>query len=54
MAEEAAAIPVGRCCTPGCSLQLLCWGVFDGYGVIYDKRTAIVMDVIQLVGDILR
>jgi hypothetical protein len=30
------------------------YGVYDGYGVIYDKRTAIIMDVVQLVGDILR
>ena len=30
------------------------WGVMGGYGVIYDKRTAIIMDVVQLVGDILR
>jgi hypothetical protein len=29
-------------------------GVIDGYGVIYDKKTAIIMDVVQLVGDILR
>jgi hypothetical protein len=29
-------------------------GVIDGYGVIYDKKTAIIMDIVQLVGDILR
>jgi len=29
-------------------------GVIDGYGVIYDKKTAIVLDIVQLVGDILR
>ncbi len=29
-------------------------GVFDGYGVIYDKKTAVILDVIQLAGDILR
>ena len=29
-------------------------GVIDGYGVIYDKKTAIILDVVQLVGDILR
>ena len=29
-------------------------GVVDGYGVIYDKRTSIILDVVQLAGDILR
>jgi hypothetical protein len=29
-------------------------GVVDGYGVIYDKRTSIVLDVIRLAGDIMR
>ena len=29
-------------------------GVIDGYGVVYDKKTAIILDVVQLVGDILR
>ena len=29
-------------------------GMIDGYGVIYDKKTAIVLDIVQLVGDILR
>ena len=29
-------------------------GVVDGYGVIYDKKTAVILDVVQLVGDILR
>ena len=29
-------------------------GVIDGYGVIYDKKTAVILDVVQLVGDILR
>ena len=29
-------------------------GVIDGYGVIYDKKTAIILDIVQLVGDILR
>jgi hypothetical protein len=29
-------------------------GVLDGYGVIYDKKTAIIMDVVQLAGNILR
>lgn len=29
-------------------------GVIDGYGVIYDKKTAIILDVVRLVGDILR
>ena len=28
-------------------------GVIDGYGVIYDKKTAIILDIVQLVGDIL-
>lgn len=29
-------------------------GVIDGYGVIYDKRTAVILDLVQLAGDILR
>jgi hypothetical protein len=29
-------------------------GVIDGYGVIYDKKTAVILDIVQLVGDILR
>jgi hypothetical protein len=29
-------------------------GVIDGYGVVYDKKTAIILDIVQLVGDILR
>jgi hypothetical protein len=29
-------------------------GVVDGYGVIYDKRTSIILDVIRLAGDIMR
>ena len=29
-------------------------GAIDGYGVIYDKKTAIILDIVQLVGDILR
>lgn len=29
-------------------------GVVDGYGVIYDKRTNIILDSVRLVGDILR
>jgi hypothetical protein len=29
-------------------------GVVNGYGVIYDKKTAIILDVVQLVGDIVR
>ena len=29
-------------------------GVIDGYGVIYDKKTAIILDIVQLAGDILR
>jgi hypothetical protein len=29
-------------------------GVADGYGVIYDKRTSIILDVVRLAGDILR
>ena len=29
-------------------------GVIDGYGVIYDKKTAIILDVIQLAVDIAR
>jgi hypothetical protein len=29
-------------------------GVIDGHGVIYDKRTRIILDVVQLAGDILR
>ena len=29
-------------------------GVIDGYGVIYDKRTRIILDVVQLTADILR
>ena len=29
-------------------------GVIDGYGVIYDKKTAIILDIVHLVGDILR
>src|SRR5688572_28557154 len=28
-------------------------GVIDGYGVIYDKKTAIILDIVQLVGAIL-
>lgn len=28
-------------------------GVIDGYGVIYDKKTAIILDIAQLAGDIL-
>lgn len=30
------------------------WGVMDGYGVLYDRKTAIILDVIQLASDILR
>ena len=29
-------------------------GVIDGYGVIFDKKTAIIMDIAQLTADILR
>lgn len=29
-------------------------GVIDGYGVLYDKKTAIILDIVQLAGDILR
>lgn len=29
-------------------------GVIDGYGVIYDKKTAIILDIVQLAGDIVR
>jgi hypothetical protein len=29
-------------------------GVIDGYGVIYDKKTAIILDIVHLAGDILR
>jgi hypothetical protein len=29
-------------------------GVIDGYGVIYDKKTAMILDIVQLAGDILR
>lgn len=29
-------------------------GVIDGYGVIYDKKTAIILDIVQLTADILR
>lgn len=29
-------------------------GVIDGYGVIYDQRTAIILDIVQLAADILR
>lgn len=29
-------------------------GVIDGYAVIYDKRTRIILDIVQLVGDILQ
>ncbi len=29
-------------------------GVIDSYGVIYDKKTAIILDIVQLAGDILR
>jgi hypothetical protein len=29
-------------------------GVIDGYGVIYDKKTAVILDVVQLVSDVLR
>jgi hypothetical protein len=29
-------------------------GVVDGYGVVYDKRTSIILDVVQLVADIVR
>ena len=29
-------------------------GVVDGYGVIYDKKTAVILDIVQLTADILR
>lgn len=29
-------------------------GVVDGYGVIYDKRTSIILDAVRLAGDIMR
>lgn len=29
-------------------------GVIDGYGVIYDKKTAIILDIVQLATDIVR
>jgi hypothetical protein len=29
-------------------------GVIDGYGVLYDKKTAVILDIVQLAGDILR
>ena len=29
-------------------------GVIDGYGIIYDKKTAVILDIVQLAGDILR
>jgi hypothetical protein len=29
-------------------------GVIDGWAVLYDKKTAIILDIVQLVGDILR
>ena len=29
-------------------------GIMDGYGVIYDKKTAVILDIVQLVGDIVR
>jgi hypothetical protein len=29
-------------------------GAYDGYGVVYDKRTAVILDVVQLVADIVR
>jgi hypothetical protein len=29
-------------------------GVIDGYGVIYDRKTAAILDVVQLVGEIIR
>ena len=29
-------------------------GVIDGYGVIYDRKTAIILDVVRLAADILR
>ena len=28
-------------------------GVMGGYGVVYDKKPAIILDLVQLVGDIL-
>ena len=29
-------------------------GVIGGYGVIYDKKTAVILDLVQLVSDIVR
>jgi hypothetical protein len=29
-------------------------GVIDGYGVIYDKKTAVILDIVQLAADVLR
>jgi hypothetical protein len=29
-------------------------GVIDGYGIIYDKKTAVILDIVQLAADILR
>jgi hypothetical protein len=29
-------------------------GYVDGYGVIYDKRNAVILDFVQLLGDIAR
>jgi hypothetical protein len=29
-------------------------GVVDGYGVLYDKKTAVILDIVQLTSDILR
>jgi len=37
---------------PACDYCI--YGVYEGYGVIYDKRTAIILDLMQLTADILR
>lgn len=29
-------------------------GVYGGYGVIFDKKTAVILDIVQLVADIVR
>jgi len=29
-------------------------GVIDGYGIIYDKKTAVILDIVQLASDIMR
>ena len=52
MAEETAAVSLGRRWALG--LRLLRASVVDGYGVIYDKRAAVTLDIVGLAAGILR